>query len=255
MQLIDLYLFQTTVGLPNYIWHHTSSTSSYVYEQETYLPLPIGRGNILSTDEIQKNKLDVTIPVSSALAQFCIAQTIPRGISLTLYRSINGTVSPWFRGLLSTIECSGGAVKLNFTNNFSKLKIQGLRRSCSRACPHALYDTACGVAKDSFDVSATVVSYSGDTLVVSFAEAKDNGFFTGGMVKFGNLLSTVLLHDGTSLYLSKTIAGLDPGETVTVYAGCDKKIATCRTKFSNEYRFGGMPALTIDNPFSSSGAL
>ena len=254
MQIIDLYLFQTTT-MPFYIWHHTSASSSYVYDQETYRPLPIGRGNLLSTDELQKNMLSVSVPLSSEIARLCLAQTQPKAVTLTLYRSINGTVSRWFRGTLSTIECSTGIVKLNFANDFSKLKLQGFRRTATRNCPHALYDAACGVIKDSFDVSATVVSYSDNTLVVSFAEAKDSGYFTGGMVKFGNLLSTVLLHDGTSLYISKPIAGLDPGETVTVYPGCDKNASTCANKFSNIYRFGGLPSLTTDNPFSSSDAL
>lgn len=254
MQLIDLYLFQTTT-MPFYIWRHTSASSSYVYDQETYSPLPIGRGNLLSTDELQKNVLPVTVPLSSDIAQLCLAQTKQKAVTLTLYRSINGAVSRWFRGTLSTIECSTGIVKLNFANDFSKLKLQGFRRTATRNCPHALYDSACGVIKDSFDVSATVVSYSGDTLVVSFAEAKENGYFTGGMVKFGNMLSTVLLHDGTTLYLSKPIAGLDVGETVAVYPGCDKNASTCASKFSNIYRFGGLPSLTIDNPFSSSDAL
>ena len=255
MQLVDLYLFQTTTGTPQYIWHHTSSSAAYVYNGDTYSPLAMGRSNILSTDEIQKNVLQVSVPISSEIAKLCLAQTLPRAISLILYRSINGIVSPWFRGSLSTIECSGGVTSLKFANNFSKLKLQGLRRSCSRNCPHSLYGAACGVAKDSFDVSATVVSYADDTLVVSFAEDKDNGYFTGGMVKFGNLTSTIILHDGTSLYLSRPIAGLDPSETVTVYPGCDKLASTCASKFSNVYRFGGMPALTIENPFSSSDAL
>lgn len=255
MQIIDLYLFQT-VTMPIYIWHHTSATSAYVYDQETYSPLAMGRGNVLSTDELQKNVLAVSVPLDSEIAKLCLAQEQPKSLFLTLYRSINGTVSKWFKGSLSTVECSGGIAKLNFINDFSKLKTQGVRTLASRNCPHSLYDAACGVNFDNFAVASEVVYKSGKSLVVNLTSPLPSPtYFEGGFVKFGNYKSAVVSASNGTLELSRDIPGLEVGNTLTVYPGCDKKINTCVGTFNNAYFFGGLPALTIDNPFSSSDAL
>jgi uncharacterized phage protein (TIGR02218 family) len=36
-----------------------------------------------------------------------------------------------------------------------------------------------------------------------------------------------------------------PGDTVTLYAGCDRTMATCNSKFNNLANFGGQPFIPI----------
>lgn len=40
---------------------------------------------------------------------------------------------------------------------------------------------------------------------------------------------------------------LTGGETFTIFAGCDKRLSTCRRKFANVRNFRGFPYLPGDN--------
>ena len=59
----------------------------------------------------------------------------------------------------------------------------------------------------------------------------------------------VVGHSGEDVLLRYPFPGLETGDTVTVYPGCDKKMATCRDKFSNQARFGGFPWIPSTSPF------
>lgn len=43
--------------------------------------------------------------------------------------------------------------------------------------------------------------------------------------------------------------GINVGDAVTVYAGCDHAVATCFSKFVNVPNFGGLPHLPTVNPY------
>ena len=45
------------------------------------------------------------------------------------------------------------------------------------------------------------------------------------------------------LSLPGGLAPPQPGDTFTVTAGCDKRFATCRSKFDNQLNFRGFPHL------------
>lgn len=256
MIFIDLYEFKRGATT----WRYTSSTRAYLYNGETYNPIPIGRGVLTTTDEIQKNVLDVNIDFRNELAAILIKTDETTKTTFTLYRSINGEVETWFKGTLSDVSADGGKCKLSFVNVFSKMQMQGPRRKCSRLCSLALYGRECGANPLGFAKTATVVSNSGNTLVVSFSESFQDDYFSTGYLQTGPLgFATssvmVLFQNGNSLTLKKPAPLATVGSTVYVIPGCDRKISTCKNKFSNLYNYGGFPSLTVDNPFSSSDSL
>lgn len=256
MIFIDLYEFKRGATT----WRYTSSTRAYLYSGNTYSPIAIGRGVLSTTDEVQKNVLDVSLDFRNDLASILIKTTDEIPATLTLYRSINGTVETWFKGTLSDIAADGAKCKLSFVNVFAKLKRQSLRRHCSRLCNLAVFGRECAANPLNFSKAATVVSNSGNTLIVSFGETFADGYFdTGhmivGIVGASTDRTMVLSHVGNTITLKKPNPGATVGSTIHLVPGCDHKVSTCRDKFDNLYHYGGFPSLTIDNPFSSSDAL
>ena len=47
-------------------------------------------------------------------------------------------------------------------------------------------------------------------------------------------------------------APLTPGETVSLYPGCDHTLQTCHGRFNNAENFGGFPWIPRRNPFNES---
>lgn len=69
---------------------------------------------------------------------------------------------------------------------------------------------------------------AGDTLVISTARASQAG------------LVRITLRDPVG-------AAPDQGDQVTVFAGCDKRFATCKAKFANQLNFRGFPHMPGDD--------
>ena len=256
MIFIDLYDFSQ--GSTH--WRYTSSTRAYTHEGNTYSPIPIGRGNVVTTDEVQKNILDVTLDFRNELANSLLHTTDNTKTYITLYRSMNGSVEIWFKGTLSDIVGDGAKCKLTFSNVFSRMKLPGLRRVCSKLCPLTLYGSDCLANPLNYAKSATVVSVNEQTIVVSFSESFNDGYFENGYISTGLLgfdtsKTLILSHTGSSLILKTKNDLITVGSTIQVYPGCDKKVSTCKNKFANLYNYGGFPSLITDNPFSSSDSL
>jgi uncharacterized phage protein (TIGR02218 family) len=79
----------------------------------------------------------------------------------------------------------------------------------------------------------------------SFAD----GWFVGGRVSWTSganvaLSQTVKSHAGGTLELWEAMPfAIAPGDVFTVTAGCDKRFATCKAKFSNGLNFRGQPLM------------
>jgi uncharacterized phage protein (TIGR02218 family) len=127
-------------------------------------------------------------------------------------------------------------------------------RLYTATCTADLGDARCTVDLDdsAFRGSGTVAAMGGDSLLyVSGLDGFADGWFTEGRIVFTSgandgLAVEVKVHrvgdDGVSLALwqvmPEPIAG---GDTFTITAGCDKRFATCRDRFSNAVNFRGFP--------------
>lgn len=118
-------------------------------------------------------------------------------------------------------------------------------------CLHTVYDAGCGVTKASFTTTGTVGSGSTQTLVKTAAPSPTD-FYDQGVITFtsganNGLRRTVKAYGGTGygLILPLPVAPAS-GDTFSIFAGCDKTLATCRSKFSNPSNFRGFP--WIPNP-------
>jgi hypothetical protein len=90
-----------------------------------------------------------------------------------------------------------------------------------------------------------------------------DGWYRGGVLRFGGLLGFITGHAGEVLTLSRPMSELtaalaapetDPESgdplpvTVDIAPGCDLRAATCALKFGNLANFGGFPEIPGRNP-------
>lgn len=121
-------------------------------------------------------------------------------------------------------------------------------------CDADLGDARCGVALDdaAYRGTGTVIAAAGKRRIsASGLDTFDAGWFTRGRLAWtgganeGRAIE-VRAHriaDGiASIELWQAMAGaIQPGDTFTVTAGCDKLFSTCQAKFANGSNFRGFP--------------
>lgn len=147
-------------------------------------------------------------------------------------------------GLAFTAEVRGLAHTLQETKG----------RLFQYACDADLGDQRCGIdlANSAFRGSGALVDFTSPRkFAVSGLDAFANGWFTHGLLTFTSgaadgqsveVKQHAKVGDVVSIELwSRARLPLTPGQTFTVTAGCDKRVATCHAKFSNVTNFRGFP--------------
>ncbi|WP_417667334.1 DUF2163 domain-containing protein [Roseibium sp.] len=127
-------------------------------------------------------------------------------------------------------------------------------RVFSRSCDADLGDARCGVDLDdpSYRANATVVFATGEgEVMLAGLGSFQAGWFTGGRFEVlsgerSGFRSEISGHriDGSEVVLTlwqSPPSPLEAGISVRVLVGCDKRFATCRTKFGNSLNFQGFP--------------
>ncbi len=131
---------------------------------------------------------------------------------------------------------------------------QTVGRTFQASCDAALGDTRCGVNLEApaFKGTGAIIDLLRDRAFT----ASGLGGFTSGWFTFGTLDWTsganagrraeVLSHDlvdGVAILtlLEAPVRAIAGTDTFTIRAGCDKRIATCGTKFANVANFRGFP--------------
>ena len=131
---------------------------------------------------------------------------------------------------------------------------QTVGRTFQVSCDAALGDARCGVSLEApaFQGTGAIIDLLRDRAFT----ASGLGVFTTGWFTFGTLDWTsganvgrraeVLAHDivdGVAILtlLEAPVRAIAGTDTFTIRAGCDKRIATCGTKFTNVANFRGFP--------------
>lgn len=159
-----------------------------------------------------------------------------------------------FRGTLGEVSRTGGAFTAELRGLAERLNVP-MGRVYQKTCSAVLGDAACrfdlSTSGYSMDLSALVVEEA-RTFLFDVPNGLEERWFERGVM-------TVL--DGAAEGLSGTIkrdriaadgrrrvelwdrlrAEISPGDRVRLTAGCDKRMQTCRSKFSNLLHFRGFP--------------
>ena len=114
-------------------------------------------------------------------------------------------------------------------------------------CGNTLFDAACGLAKASYAVSATVTTVYGASTWYAFGLSQPADYFALGWAvgvtgaNAGVARTIKSFNSGVVVTVAPWPGTVAPGDTFTIYPGCDKQQATCDSKFSNLIHFRGYP--------------
>jgi uncharacterized phage protein (TIGR02218 family) len=266
------YLYQFVEGVQ--IWRFTSRAAAWTSAgtggtEITWEPAAVAHGDVVQTSEIERGRLELTWPLSHPFARRFLAPMGNTPVTLTIFRGheqvLGETVAHW-KGRVMGAEVEGPRIHLSCESLFSTLRRAGVRAKYQRLCRHALYGRGCGLEIGQFWLTGTVTAASSGALAVTIPEAAAlaDGWFRGGVLRFGDELGFITAHSGPSLTLSRPMPALavalatpeiDPGTgaplplRADLAPGCDLRAATCAAKFGNLPSFGGFPEIPGRNPF------
>ena len=267
------YLYQFVEG--DQVWRFTSRAADWTSAASegdaiTWEPAAVAHGDVVQTSEIERGRLELTWPLSHPFARRFLAPLGNTPVTLTIFRGheqvLGETVAHW-KGRVVGAEVEGVRILLNCESVFSTLRRAGVRAKYQRLCRHALYGRGCGLDIGFHWQTRTVTAVSGNALTIPEAAAQPDGWFRGGVLRFGAQLGFITGHVGTTLNLSRPMPELaaalaapelDPetGDPLPLIAdiapGCDLRASTCAAKFGNLANFGGFPEIPGRNPFGGS---
>lgn len=132
---------------------------------------------------------------------------------------------------------------LQFTTIKSRLDIP-LGITANTHCVWTLFRSPCGANSASYNASVTIDDVDGKILTVKSDPNKTGKYFHRGVMERQGVRISIQDWDASSpltFYLVKA-PPTDWVEDVvlTAYAGCDRTLTTCITRFSQEINFGGI---------------
>ncbi len=251
----ELYKFEGPSA--SFEYFYTSNGEDVVFGGDTYIAMPIERGAVEGSTHDDPPELLIKLPVSAAVVQAYAFNTPPRSLELTIYRMHlpAGAGVTYWKGEITGVSVQGSIASFRspslledpMSSPISNVYYQGV-------CNHVLYDDRCKLAAAAYKSSPTVVSISGDEVVVSTVGAFPDQYYQGGeMVRPSDGDRRLILSQvGTTFILSKAFRDLAATNVVDIYAGCDHTVETCRDKFAaNILNYGGYPYIPNANPFLS----
>lgn len=254
-----LYRFSTS-GNDTFL---TSERDDYVRDQglpeeQVYATMAISHGRIKKTGDLERVPLSVTMPLSNDFAAGFLAKTGTVVTSVTIFRGhrndLDSEIVVVWKGRVMSAKAPDNTVDLNCESIHTSMRRSGLRARYTRKCRHVLYGGKCGLDLDAHYDAASATGYSGDVLTLSEAAAQADGWYAGGVLKFGDFRGFITKHVGTQVTVRRMPSGLlhaidlDP-TPVEIAPGCDLLIDTCDQKYGNHFAHGGFPDMPRLNPF------
>lgn len=251
----------------------TSHDDDVSFHGQVYTATPVARGNIMIGPLGKERQLMVSLPVGHPSIAILFGNGFPpRDTRVSITRTHLDSPTDFkvvWDGYIQSIETDDELARVHtqsiVDDTFGRVRLPVLK--AQRSCNHVLYDKGCRISSGAFlqsgsiltispfIFSTTIVSVNGSTVQVASINGKPDGFFRHGPFQrdVDSEQRTINEQVGTTLTLSYPMGVLNIGDVVTIRAGCNNTIATCRDKFANVKNFGGMPSLPTSNPGSPTG--
>jgi uncharacterized phage protein (TIGR02218 family) len=267
---VELY----DINLGSDSWHFTSSEDTITMDAIDYEPMPVHRESFPIGREENKPETPITLPASHPFVRKFI-QLVPSeiaSVSLRRYHRFDLTteVISLFTGYVTGVKFSDDGLTATigvapFTANMSR---PVPRYVYSGLCNHVLGDRWCNadgtvdLATDSspggkaFKYVGNLSAFTTPTRITvdGVSSTYPDNFFQSGRVVTAAGDTRLITHQiGNSCYLYVPLfegAALI-GNNVTLFAGCDHTVPTCKDKFGNVINFGGFPFVPLNNPFNT----
>lgn len=252
-EIAELYTFTLANGTASYF---TTFDVDLPYRGQVYRAglLNFDRGTIRCSVGIEVDDVTVSIypDMDSDLASlplFCNNGGFD-GAWVKIERARKSYVVHLFEGVIADAVGDRTRCELTISAGTVLLNIDMPRNVYTPGCIYTLFDAGCGVNKADFGQAAVVMTGSDRRVLISGLSA-ENGYFDLGTVSFisganAGATRTVRESTGGTLVLSYPLSNDPaPGDTLSVYPGCDKRITTCENSFFNKSRYRGFPFIPV----------
>jgi uncharacterized phage protein (TIGR02218 family) len=243
-----------------YFWRFTDSDVPVIRGGETFLPEPVWRSAVRADEEVHSASVEVTLPALNQVSRlFSVTQFQPTNVWLTIHRvhrdEIDGDAALVFAGEVGSAKFEGASAVLSCfpvrdtINRVVPVQLVG------RLCNNTLYDFRCRVDPEAHRYECTVTGVSGNVLTVTPINGLvPDGYFDGGYVFSPTYQhTTILTHVGGTLTLFSN-PGYLVGSTFSAFAGCDRRMSTCKWKFNNVENHQGYNFFPTIDPFKDGVA-
>lgn len=165
------------------------------------------------------------------------------------------------KGNLGIIQWTADGFRGDVQSHMRQLQ-RNIAFTYTAACRHRLFSQfdpttigACTVNRSSFTFASAVTKVTQDRLIFECSLAQADGFCSSGTIVWtsganAGLKGMIKKHTVGSvavieLYLPAQNA-IAVGDNFDITAGCDKTLATCKSKFNNVVNFGGFPHIQVE---------
>ena len=241
-------------------WSYCSGDIYVNFNGVTCSPIPIKRDSIVVKGLTSERPLKITVPRDNPLAMRFVKFVPNKSIALQVHRfhrgdltgdlNIVGDSQLVWAGTIKSVSWEGSNAIITCGLLVSALQRQGPTKLYQRLCPHMLYDAQCAVLESQHNVLGQITIPDLDNpSVFTMAEASGAVFKGGYALRNGSEYRTIKDQASNIVTLVSPYNGLETGETIQLFKGCDKSIATCNTVFANVANYGGFPYIPVKNPY------
>lgn len=237
------------------MWGYTTREGAVIVDGVVYAPLRgLSRASLSSGTDRGDSTLEIVVPREADVVVSLITGASPEPMAVTLFAPQRGSteqVLAFFIGQVASIASDGAGIKLLCKRVQSVLEEVIPREAIQVACPHMLYDQNCLVDPAAFTFSGVVSDITGRNYTFTGLANTGAGstYYQNGYLQYGAFRVFVEKQVNNVLTVMSTIPTLVEGATVQAVAGCDRKTATCHSRFNNIRHYGGFPGLPGRNPW------
>ena len=236
-QIVELYEI-----IADTIHTLTTSREPVLWRGAEWTPAAVERGELRGSVDGKAATVTLTACMDTLLTRYLASLPIlPTRVNIYEHEPESGDTVQVFGGVVLEVIPGADAtqVSVNCLSSSCILDAMLPRMIYSGQCQFVLFDSGCGLAAQSWGVTASV-SVDGYLLASPSFAAYPNGYFTRGYAAAGGDFRFIVAHGGDTITLQLPFdSRVGNGGTVTAYPGCDGSPATCRDRFGNSSRFGG----------------
>lgn len=231
---------------------YTDHDQSITYDGGTYVPLnSVVPTSLISSNDMSASSQDITgflvdgiITISRVMADYLLDAVVTT--RLVNYADLTQGSVTLQRASLGLVELRENTFKVELRDRAFLLR-QTVGELYQYSCRVDLGSTRCGVNLASYTVTGTVTTVNSVNEFTDSSRSETDDWFTYGLLTWvtGNnagLKMEVIRYKSKKFSLLELIPGvMQVGDQYSVYAGCDKRVPTCRDKFSNLVNYRGFP--------------
>ena len=248
---------------------YTDHDAAIVYDGVTYTPLESGApSNYRQGSTLAPANMDMEMAFAAATGTDAELR-----VGLYDYAQVWTFLINWADTTMGIVKLAYGRLgEVEIRDNQAKIELRSLTqllavpigRIYTPECNATLGDARCAVSMATYTKTGTVGAVTSNKVfaISGAAAGQVEGYYSYGKIVFssgGNNGLTMQVESYTAA--TNLVTLLEPmpytvaaGNTFTLYAGCDRRFATCKTRFSNKDNFRGFPhipgmdkALTVPN--------